>query len=130
MESGFTVKILNFQSQLSVVEKFNDVLEWTKIILEALKELVAEMKVSNDTQEKQIKTNNAEIEILRGKIATQGAVILGIEQDWMRVKNEVERLNLELEDQSNYHRRMNLLLHGVDEDDGEDVGKKLMNVLR
>ena len=66
---------------------------------------------------------------IEGHLAVQKAVTEGLDTDRHRLMVLVDKLQEELEDQQQYSRRTNILIHGVVEEKGENVEEKVLELL-
>ena len=65
---------------------------------------------------------------LESKLAVQKAVSDGLVKDRVKLQEKIVELEVELDDLNNYTRRTNLLIHGLEEENGENTDTKVLGV--
>ena len=66
---------------------------------------------------------------LQGDLAIQKAITDGLDNDRTRLQLKVDQLEADLEDQRQYSRRTNVLIHGCEEKPKEDTEQVVLDVL-
>ena len=107
-EVKFQSKLEAFIKSVNDIKQNNTVPKWMKPFLESIKSFAMDL--------------NQHLDLLEGKLAINENVSSNL-------KKEVDKLRDELDDQQQYSRRTCLLLHGVKEEQREDVESKVKEVL-
>ena len=104
-----------FEEKLSLVESDENLPSYLQPLLSAIKVIMRDIL--------------HEFEILESKVAVNSTVITAIKDDRDSLANDVYKLQIDLEEAQNYSRRNCLLLHGVDEEQGENTDNKIINII-
>ena len=110
----FDEKLESFLKTVNDLNKQNSVPKWFKPFVESIKTFAGDLT-----------THLANIE---SSLATQKAVTDGLAGDRDRLMKNIQKLEDELDDQQQYSRRNCLLIHGIKEENKENVEQKVMEI--
>ena len=110
----FLVDLENLKAENAIPEKHNSLFESMVDILNDFNLIVNDMK--------------HKFEVFESKISTQGTVINLLCEEKTRLDGLVVNLNRQVDDQANYTRRNQLLIHGMEEEDGERTTEKVLKL--
>ena len=117
-----TEKIQSFKTNF---EALNDIPDWGKSLFGNVAEILNEINVAIELI---FAENRRQQELLRSKVSIQSTVIDTLCCEKTRLNQAVNKLEDQVDEQSNYTRRNQLLIHGLDEEHGEDTTRKVLQL--
>ena len=120
---AFNEKMEAFLTNLNQVLVLNDVPEWFKNFAGSMDSFAKDIAIT-------IKAVELKVSCLESQLAVQKAVIDGLDADRTRLFQETNILLDDLEEQRQYSRRNNIVIHGVNESTEDDTEKEVLHILQ
>ena len=119
----FNAKVESFITNLKEVVSLEDVPEWFRSFAVYFDSFIMDIRNTIKAVEDRINT-------LESQLAIQKAVTDGLDMDRQRLAVNVKMLKEDLEDQRQYSRRNNIVIHGVKETTEDDTEKEVLHILQ
>ena len=119
----FMVRVEAFQNNIKNVTGKNKPPAWFADFTKSLDIFVNDVSIAV----KELDTRYCQLE---GSFAIQKAIIDGLDKDRQSLNGKIRELEVDLEDQRQYSRRTNILVHGLDEEPRENTDTKVLEVLK
>ena len=118
----FNVKLERLRNNIQQVAATEGIPPWFVEILQSLETFTNDFSLF-------VKELDDKHQHVESELAVVRAVSDGLESDRVRLQQEIEKLQADLEDHQQYSRRTNILIHGCDEEPNENIEEKVLDIL-